>query len=132
MIPMRPMRPMRPMIPMKLFMTTTSICASLSTYHQVYKIKKRKNAHHISLVNMSAVWINAGANLLYAISIKEPRLMMTFGNSFISLSTLICHTLYYRYTIEHDYPQQPEQQIYQNKNDKETQVETVDASQKES
>jgi hypothetical protein len=33
--------------------------------------------------------------------------MMTFGNSFISLSTLIYHTLYYRYIIEHDYSEQP-------------------------
>lgn len=86
-------------IPMKRIITCTSIAASMSTYHQVYKIKRRKNAQHISLVNISAVWLNATANMLYAMSIKEPRLTMTFSNSFVSLSTLLCTTLYHRYII---------------------------------
>jgi uncharacterized protein with PQ loop repeat len=73
----------------------TSIFSSLSTYHQVHKIRKRKCSKHISLPNVSAVWLNMTTNLIYAISIHNTRLMFTFGNSFISLSTLLGHVLYY-------------------------------------
>jgi uncharacterized protein with PQ loop repeat len=84
-------------VPMKVLLTGTSICASMSTYHQVHKIRNRKDSRHISLINIGAVWVNATSNLLYAIAIKEPRLTMTFSNSCISLSTLLFTTLYYRY-----------------------------------
>jgi hypothetical protein len=54
------------------------------------------------MINMSAVWLNTTANLVYAVSIKEPRLMMTFSNSFVSLSSLLLTTLYYRYVVDVD------------------------------
>lgn len=73
----------------------TSAASSLSTYHQVYKIHKAKNAKHISKVNVMSVWTNMVANLAYAVSIKNTRLICTFGNSAVSLSAFLGSTFYY-------------------------------------
>lgn len=73
----------------------TGFIGSASTYHQVHKIYKNKSAKNISKFNIGTVWVNTGANLAYALSIKDVRLITTFGNSFVSLSTLFATTMYY-------------------------------------
>lgn len=89
------------MIPLRIRITpqrclvATSLMSSMSSYHQVHKIRVRKSAAHISLVNIGAVWLNMTANLAYAFTIKNPRLIFTFSNSFVSLSTLLANAIYY-------------------------------------
>ena len=74
----------------------TSIASSLSTYHQVHKIRKQKSSKNISIANVASVWTNISANFVYATSIKNKRLMLTFGNSFISLSWFLANALVYK------------------------------------
>ena len=78
-------------------LVATSIMSSMSTYHQVHKIRRAKCSKHISLVNIGAVWLNMSANLAYALTIRNPRLIFTFSNSFVSLSTLLSTTVYYKH-----------------------------------
>lgn len=75
----------------------TSIVSSTSTYHQVRKIHKQRNAKNISVLNVSSVWTNMCANLIYAYSIKDIRLMVTFGNSLLSVSTFLGSVMYFNY-----------------------------------
>jgi len=72
----------------------TSIFSSTSTYHQVKKLHTQGNAKNISVLNVSSVWTNMLANFVYAVSIKDKRLMLTFGNSLLSVSTFLGSVLY--------------------------------------
>ena len=80
----------------KNILLMTSAASSLSTYHQVHKIRKLKSSKNISIVNVASVWTNITANLAYAMSIGNKRLMLSFGNSFVSLSWFLANTLYYK------------------------------------
>ena len=74
----------------------TSVMSSLSTYHQVHKIRTQKCAKNISILNVSTVWTNMMVNFVYATNINNKRLMLTFGNSTLSLSWFLANTLYYK------------------------------------
>lgn len=78
----------------KNLLILTSLFSSTSTYHQVKKIHTQGNARNISVLNVSSVWVNMFANFMYAVSIKEKRLMLTFGNSLISVSTFLGSVMY--------------------------------------
>ena len=84
------------MIAPKNVLLCTSVASSLSTYHQVHKIRKKKCSKNISTINVASVWTNMGANLVYALSLNNKRLIFTFGNSFVSLSWFLANTIYYK------------------------------------
>lgn len=81
---------------LKWIVFISSLCSSLSTYHQVYVIYKGRTSENISLTNISCVWFNMLTHLVYSSLIKEIPLIITFTNSFVSMSTFVFFTVKYR------------------------------------
>ena len=79
-----------------MFLVLINLLSNLGTYHQILKIHRRRSVEDISLVNIGCVWTNVSANLLYARSISNKRLMLTFGNTWLSVSGLLASILYFK------------------------------------
>jgi uncharacterized protein with PQ loop repeat len=79
-----------------MFLIFFNVLSNLGTYHQIFKIHRRKSVEDISLVNISCVWTNVSANLLYAHSINNRRLTTTFGNTWLSISGLLLSVVYFK------------------------------------
>lgn len=84
----------------KTILFATSLNSSLSTYHQVYKIHKHKSAKNISMMNVSSVWLNLASHLVYSVSTRNLPLMITFGNSTMSVGSFVASVYYYKYLYE--------------------------------
>ena len=78
-----------------MFLVLANILSNLGTYHQIFKIHRRKSVEDISLVNIGCVWTNVSANLFYAHSIGNRRLVTTFGNTWLSISGLLLSIVYF-------------------------------------
>ena len=78
-----------------MFLVLANILSNLGTYHQIFKIHRRKSVEDISLVNIGCVWTNVSANLFYAHSIGNRRLVTTFGNTWLSISGLLLSVVYF-------------------------------------
>jgi len=78
-----------------MFFVLANILSNLGTYHQIFKIHRRKSVEDISLVNIGCVWTNVSANLFYAHSIGNRRLVTTFGNTWLSISGLLLSIVYF-------------------------------------
>ena len=81
---------------MDYIILTTSILASLSTYHQVYRVKQNKSSKDISFVHITSVFANMISHLVYSTEISNKMLTFTFGNGVAATFILIAISLYYR------------------------------------
>ncbi len=75
---------------------TTSILASLSTYHQVYRVKVNKSSKDISFPHIVSVFSNMITHLVYSTEINNRMLTFTFGNGVAATFILIAISIYYR------------------------------------
>ncbi len=81
---------------MDYIILTTSILASLSTYHQVYRVKKNESSKDISFPHIISVFANMISHLVYSTHIGNNMLTFTFGNGVAATFILIAISLYYR------------------------------------
>jgi uncharacterized protein with PQ loop repeat len=81
---------------MEYAILTTSILASLSTYHQVYRVKTNKSSKDISFPHIISVFLNMITHLVYSTQINNKMLTFTFGNGVSATFILIIISLYYR------------------------------------
>jgi uncharacterized protein with PQ loop repeat len=80
---------------MDAFILSTSLCASLSTYHQIFRIIKNKSSDDISFIHVSAVFLNMISHLIYGVKIHNQILSITFGNGVAATGLLLLVGSYY-------------------------------------
>ncbi len=81
---------------MDAFILTTSLLASLSTYHQIYTIIKNKSSKDISFIHVSSVFLNMISHLIYGIELHNQTLTITFGNGVAATGLLIVAGVYFK------------------------------------
>jgi uncharacterized protein with PQ loop repeat len=82
---------------MEYVVLTTSILASLSTYHQVYRVAKNKSSNDISFPHILSVFANMITHLAYSTMIHNTMLTVTFANGSVATFVLIsCSWWYHR------------------------------------
>lgn len=74
---------------MEPFILSTSLCASLSTYHQIFRIIKNKSSDDISFIHVSAVFLNMISHLVYGVKLDNQTLSITFGNGVAATGLLL-------------------------------------------
>ena len=80
---------------MDQFIITTSALASLSTYHQVFRLFKNKSSNDISFIHVSSVLFNMLSHLIYSIMHQNQTLTITFGNGLAATAILLLISCYY-------------------------------------
>ncbi len=76
---------------------STSILASLSTYHQVYRVIKNKSSKDISFPHVICVFANMVSHMIYSLFIHNTMLSVTFANGVTASFVLILSSIYYHY-----------------------------------
>lgn len=77
------------------FILTTSLCASLSTYHQIFRIIKNKSSKDLSFIHITAVFLNMISHLIYGINLQNQTLSITFGNGAAATGLLLMIGCYF-------------------------------------
>jgi len=71
------------------FILSSSILASVSTYHQIYRVIKNRSSKDISFFHVMCVFYNMITHLIYAIHLQQNMLQITFGNGVAATGCLL-------------------------------------------
>ena len=80
---------------LNILILITSFAASLSTYHQIFRVYKNQSSKDISFIHVTSVFFNMITHLCYAVDISNQNLVITFANGTVATFLLLFIAIYF-------------------------------------